>query len=322
MWYKGILIYPNELDDYWLDRLEGTGINFLGIHPMGGLTQGKAVEDAIAWIQKPETQRLIKRAEDMGMVVEYEMHALSWLLPRGMFEEKPEWFRMDENGNRVSDHHCCPSNPEAVAYISQRAEELTRIFYTKSGRYHFWTDDVARSMCHCPKCRALSASDQAMLLYNAINAGVRRAHPGAGQCYLAYFDMNEGPKTVKPDEGIYLEYAPMERNLTRPMNDPESEKNVKVTAPLPYLLETFGTKKAQVLEYWLDNSWFSGWKWPIQRFAYSPDLVALDSAWYEKLGFETMTSFAIFLGKDYYDRFGEHFDIATYSKALGPVIDR
>ena len=114
----------------------------------------------------------------------------------------------------------------------------------------------------------------------------------------------------------------MERNLTRPMNDPESEKNVKVTAPLPYLLETFGTKNAQVLEYWLDNSWFSGWKWPIQRFAYSPDLVALDSAWYEKLGFETMTSFAIFLGKDYYDRFGEHFDIATYSKALGPVIDR
>ena len=50
--------------------------------------------------------------------------------------------------------------------------------------------------------------------------------------------------------------------------------------------------------------------------------VALDSAWYEKLGFETMTSLAIFLGKDYYDRFGEHFDIATYSKALGPVIDR
>ena len=41
-----------------------------------------------------------------------------------------------------------------------------------------------------------------------------------------------------------------------------------------------------------------------------------------KLGFETMTSFAIFLGKDYYDRFGEHFDIATYSKALGPVIDK
>ena len=54
MRYKGILIYPNELDDYWLDRLEGTGINFLGIHPVGGNTQGKAVEDAIAELEQSE----------------------------------------------------------------------------------------------------------------------------------------------------------------------------------------------------------------------------------------------------------------------------
>ena len=71
------------------------------------------------------------------------------------------------------------------------------------------------------------------------------------------------------------------------------------------------------IDYWLDNSWFSQWKKPIRRFAFSPDIVAIDSAWYEKQGFETISCFGIYLGEEYYNLFGEHFDIQSYSKALG-----
>lgn len=322
MQYKGIVIYPEELSDYWLDRIGDCGINFLGIHPMGGNLQGKPIEDAIAWIKKPETQRLLQKAERLGIVVEYEMHALSWLLPRDMFSENPDWFRMDENGVRTNDYNCCASNEQALQYISKRAAELAQIFKTTTGRYHFWTDDVPSPKCHCPECSKITASDEAMKIYNAINEGIRSVYPEAKQSYLAYDNMITAPQNVKPDEGIYLEFAPMLRNLTRPLCDPESEMNRKAVDPVEGLIATFGTKDAQVLDYWLDNSWFSDWKMPIRRFAFSPDIVAFDSAWYEKQGFETITSFGIYLGEEYYNRYGEHFDIATYSKALGAISEQ
>ena len=69
MHYKGIVIHPDELSDYWLDRLEGTDINFLGIHPVGKSYYGETVAEAVEWVQKPETQRLLERAAAMGIAV-------------------------------------------------------------------------------------------------------------------------------------------------------------------------------------------------------------------------------------------------------------
>ena len=320
MQYKGIVIYPEELSDYWLDRLEGTGLNFLGIHPVGGNTQGKAIEDAIEWIRLPETRRLIDRAERLGIAVEFEMHALSWLIPRSLFETQPEWFRMNENGERVADSNCCFSHPEVLEYTAERSAELAKIFETSRGRYQFWGDDVANPRCNCPRCREMSGSDAVMMFYNAVNEGIRSVFPGAGQSYLAYDDVIVPPEHVTPADGIFLEYAPMKRNLTRPMWDPESEMNKKSIEPVGRLLEVFGHKNAQVLDYWLDNSWFSGWKKPIQRFRCLMDVVGQDAIWYERAGFETITSFAIYLGEEYYKTFGEHFDVDTYSKMLGTVL--
>ncbi|MBP3437512.1 MAG: DUF4838 domain-containing protein [Clostridia bacterium] len=321
MRYKGIVIYPEELSDYWLDRVADSGMNFLGIHPMGGNLQGKPIAEAIEWVQRPETQRLLERAESLGIAVEYEMHALSWLMERELFAEHPDWFRMDENGERTNDYNCCASSEEGLAHLTERAAKLASIFKTPTGRYHFWTDDVPKPKCHCPKCREISAADETMKIYNAINRGIQSVDPNGCQSYLAYDNVIDGPDTVKPDKGIYLEFAPMLRNTQRTICDPESEMNKRAVAPIRRLIELFGTKDAQVLEYWLDNSWFSDWKMPIRRFAFSPDIVAIDSAYYEKCGFETITTFGIYLGEDYYKSFGEHFDVHSYSKAVGKLSD-
>lgn len=319
MYYKGIVIHPEELSDYWLDRLEGTDINFLGIHPVGKSYNGETVAEAVEWIQDPETQRLLARASAMGIAVEYEMHALNWLLPRELFAQHPDWFRMNKAGERVADYNCCPSNPEALAYLSERAAELASIFPTATGRYHFWTDDVPDPKCHCPKCRELTPADESMLMYNAMNRGIRRIQPDAGVAYLAYDNAIDGPVHIKPDEGVFLEYAPMKRNVTRAINDPESAMNRQAIAPLNRLIEIFGTKNAQVLEYWLDNSWFSNWERPMRRFDFSRDIVALDSMWYDRLGFETITCFACYLGEEYFETNGEHIDVAAYATALGTL---
>ena len=113
MRHTGIIIYQSELSDYWVDRIKDTGLNFIGVHPVSekGLG-GRTVAELVDWVKAPKTRRLLDRLAEMGVDVEYEMHALSWLLPRDMFSKHPEWFRMNENGERVADYNCCPSNPD------------------------------------------------------------------------------------------------------------------------------------------------------------------------------------------------------------------
>ena len=315
---KGLVIHPEEMSNYWAERFFSTNLNLLGLHPAGGITGGKTVDEAIEWLKAPESDRLLKIFADRGIDIEYEMHALSWLLPRDMFSGQPEWFRMDENQNRTNDYHFCHSNPQALEFISERAKKAAEIFSPTTKRHHFWLDDTADCSCHCPKCEeqkkeGFTASDVAMTVYNAIMDGIRAHDPKAKQCYLAYSSVYAAPKKVLPKPGIFLEYAPMARELDRSLCDPESEKNQKTAGYIDELLKTFSTEDAKVLDYWLDNSWNSGWKKPVKKLKYYPKVQKADIEFYSKKGFETITTFACSLGEEYYELYGEHADIGSYA---------
>ena len=219
----------------------------------------------------------------------------------------PEWFRMDEKGERTPDYNLCPSNRDALDYIAERAAILARTFRPTTGRHHFWLDDNAHSRCHCRDCARLSASDAAMLTYNAIARGVRGADPDARQCYLAYADTLEPPRRVEPADNIFLEYAPFYRDLHRPLTDPENAAQIQ---PIDELLRVFGARGAEALDYWLDNSYLSDWKEPPQRFVLEPEVIHADMALYEDKGFETVTSFACYLGEDYAKLYRENPDLS------------
>lgn len=313
---KGLVIHPHELSDYWVNRFLSTDLNLLGLHPTGGHTEGRTVSDTIDWLKESETRRLLDKLADKGVDIEYEVHALSWLLPRDLFGRRPEWFRMDENGNRTADCHFCHSNSEALEYISERSKKLAGILTPTTGRHHFWLDDGAAFECRCPRCSAseYSASDTAMTVYNAILAGVRALDPKAGQCYLAYYSTGAAPERVKPDDGIFLEYAPMDREQDRSLRDPASEKNEKRVGEIDGLLKVFTKKHAKALDYWLDNSWHSEWKKPVKKFPFRSDTAADDIAFYAEKGFETITCFACYLGEEYYRLYNEEVDIRSYAK--------
>lgn len=311
---RGVVIMPDEFGPYWLELLEKTDLNVLGIHPVG--VDGKSPYQVLEAFLTDENRREIDRLEDRGIHVEVEMHSLSWLLPREEFAAHPAWFRMNEEGERVSDFNLCVSSAEALEIISQNAARLAKLYRPRSNRYYFWLDDVADSKCHCPECQKLSASDAALMVYNAILRGLRLENPEALQCYLAYHDTLEVPKTVRPEKGIFLEYAPMIRDFDRALNDPESEKNRKQVASLPALLSFFGTENAQALDYWLDNSLFSGWKKPPKPFSLHKETLAKDVAYYESLGIDSVTCFACYLGEEYYNLYGQKPDIAGYARVL------
>ncbi|MCR4906512.1 MAG: DUF4838 domain-containing protein [Clostridiales bacterium] len=312
---RGIVIHAADCGDYWAGRLENSGLNVVGVHPAGGMDAHRSLEDCIRFLGTPEWRRFAARMEKAGIAVEFEMHALSWLLERDRFETNPDWFRMDASGERTPLFNCCASNSEALEHIRERAAELARIFRPDTHHYHFWIDDVASAGCACPACRSLSASDQAMILYRAIADGVCSVDPAARVSYLAYCETLKLPETVQPDDRLFLEFAPIARDFEHSLFDPTCEKNAAQVSTLPALLELFGRRDAKALDYWVDNSLFSGWQLPPKAFTLNAEICRADVAAYRALGFEAVTSFGCFLGENYRDLWGDA-DLDPYFRIL------
>ena len=85
---------------------------------------------------------------------------------------------------------------------------------------------------------------------------------------------------------------------------------------LGQLLAYFGKENAQVLDYWLDNSLFSGWQKPPKEFHLRKNVLRRDLRFYRDLGFRHIMTFACYLGQDYRQLHGDTPDILDYGKAL------
>ena len=283
-----LIIHPFELDRDWVDRMCELGVDTLGIHPEGGGDAHKKLAWSLGYFRTEGFREGIDYARSRGLRVEYEMHVASYLLPRELFSEHPEWFRMDREGKRTPQHNFCVSNAEALDFVANRALELADQLYGSEPCYYFWLDDVKDSYCHCPRCPHLSPSDQNLTVMNAMLRALRRREPEATLAYLAYYECMMPPGEVAPEEGIFLEYAPFERDMTKSAQlVPDSERE-----NLQRLFDFFGREQAWLLEYWYDNSWYTR-----RGLEYSVDnaVVADDVRYYRALGFKNISSFACFL---------------------------
>ena len=102
-----------------------------------------------------------------------------------------------------------------------------------------------------------------------------------------------------------MEYAPFHRDSHRPLLDETCPENVREVRSLRALLRLFGREDSQVLEYWMDNSRFSGWKKPPRHLALDEAILREDARAYRALGFASITSFGCYLGQDYRALWGE-----------------
>ena len=312
---SGIVIYDTECGDYWAARLERSGLDTLGIHPAGGGTAHLSLAACAEFVKTDRYLAFRERIRRAGISIEFEMHALSWMLPRELFGPHPDWFR-EQDGVRIPEFNCCASNPDVIEHLSERAAALATVFPSDTGLYSFWIDDVAEAKCGCRNCRALSASDQALAITNAIAEGVRRVDPKGRVAYLAYCGTLEPPGTVSPSPNVFLEFAPIKRDMGKSLFDPASDLNASQARHLPALLSLFGRKDSRALDYWMDNSLFSNWKRPPAQFTLNADVCRADMAGYAALGIEAVTSFGCFLGEEYRDLWGdapveEYFEICS-----------
>jgi hypothetical protein len=59
-------------------------------------------------------------------------------------------------------------------------------------RYYLWIDDNGQ-YCHCEKCKEMSASDQAMIIYNHMLNGIKNVDSLGTLSYLAYQNTISAP---------------------------------------------------------------------------------------------------------------------------------
>ena len=307
-----ILIHTEELNRRWIDRMADVGVDILGLHPTGGKTAAESLSRLVDALKNDEFRALIDYAVERGLEIEYEMHTASYLLPRSLFAEHPDYFRMNEEGERTPDANFCVSNPEALELYAKNAAALAGQLYRSRPDYYFWMDDTRGRTCRCPQCREYSATEQQLIVLNRTLRELRKTQPQARLAHLAYLDCLDVPQKVQPEEGIFLEFAPMERHLCR--IDPARDRQIadREACMMKPLLDSFGREGAKVLEYWIDNSLLSNWKKPPRPLAADRAAVYVDLDAYQAEGVAVAATFGCFLGEDYEALHGEP-DISPYT---------
>ena len=313
---SGLIINPCDLSKRWIDRVADNGITVLGIHSDAGVRSVNELKELVRQNETESYRALIDYAKERNVEIEYELHAAGYLVPRELFDTHPEYFRVNKDGERSTDFNFCVTNTEALSICAKRAAELALSLYGSCKKFNFWMDDSRDVFCHCKECRKYSPSDQTMIALNAMIAEIRKYIPDAQMPFLAYLETLAPPTKVKASDGIFLEYAPFAKYTAVGEDAEERVKNERdALAPL---LEYFAGKENKVLEYWFDNSIFSGRVRPPKYFALDVQRMRRDVVDYANLGFVSMTSFACFLGEDYFALHGD-FDVKPYADALSAL---
>lgn len=316
---RGAVILYEDLCESWIRWMREARLTNLGVHKIALPGQG-SVQALLNDLEKPNGREMIERLEDSGVTVEYELHALEWLLPRELFGKDKTLFRMNDSGERTNDTNLCPSNAHALEIVSENAYRLSQKLRQNSDNYYLWPDDAHNASCHCEKCRAagLNGADQGILMANAIAQGVRAYNPKAKCAYIAYADAKAMP-TRRPSDSVFLEFAPMDRDHAKPITDETEERSARYVRLLEGLIGVFGAENTEVLEYWLDDAWFSGYKMPPAEVPLEKEVWEKDIAFYASLGIRKIKTFASYIGDEYCRLHGEP-PVSAYGEILSKYI--
>jgi hypothetical protein len=286
--YRSLILTLQDLTaPRWVDLLAEAGLNTLLLHAM---RLPEDITSLIAFRTSDAGRALALACQRAGIQLEYELHTASWLLPRAHFAAHPDWFRMDVRGVRTADSNFCLSSPGARELFTARARQLARLLPPETGRFLWFQDDVTGSACHCPDCAPYSAADQSLMYANLVLHAVRQVEPRATASFLAYQDALAAPERVAPEDGVFLEYAPIGRCR-------------------------FGGTPFHITEYWLDASRHSGWRRPAGKLPVPPEIVQRDIAFYYRMGARSISSYAVMCDAEYWERYGEP-PVVDYGKWL------
>jgi hypothetical protein len=236
---RGMVLFGahNKLDEILelVDWLAKNRFNFLF------LCGDKLPSEALPKIKEAFTAR--------DMELEWGMHWLPKYLPRELFKEHPEYFRM-EGGKRTEKLNMCPSSSEAANIIAKNSlKEWGNLRdFPHLETLHLWPDDLGKGgWCSCEKCKDLTDSDQTLKVTNEV---ARRLPLGDTKlAHLSYHTTIYPPKNIKPGKNVRLLYAPRERCYKHALD--ECAVNRKYLECLEGQIQMF-PNKPEIFEYYHD----------------------------------------------------------------------
>lgn len=268
-----ILLFENFNKELITPEFLQSGITSIGLHYN---PYKHSAEKYFDFIKKNRDFLLF--LENKGITIEYYFHAVSVLLNRELFKEKPELFRVDQNGQRNPDFNCCPSSKRALKIIERNAYKLAKKLGQKSHYYHFWLDDdLGHNLsCKCEKCQKLTIQKQNLSILNAILKGLKKYDRLAKLSYLIYGneELNE-----ELNDDFYIEFAPFKRRHDLGLNHKENAKWLKKIELLSNI------KGFEVIEYFLSYN--------LKGYLECSERVDNDLKTYERLGVKKLTSFVV-----------------------------
>jgi hypothetical protein len=298
---RGVVLGVNDLETLdWPKLAYENGINTIGTHirPL----------QVAEFIRSEKGKKFLADCEKYGICVEHQLHAMGELLPRELFAQDSTMFRMNEEGKRVSDCNFCVHSQKALDIVAGNALHYTRLLPSGNHRYYYWMDDYA-PVCVCRECSGYSASDQALIVENRIIRELRKHDPEAQLAHLAYGPTYAAPHRVKPEEGIFLEFAPINyRSWEKPFAEEQGEAK-ELMQHLKDNLTVFPVETAVILEYWLDESQFmrmeraKGEKGKFVngrvKLPWTKEVFESDLDTYASLGIRNVTTFAVYFDDKY-----------------------
>jgi len=150
---------------------------------------------------------------------------------------------------------------------------------------------------------------------NQICQALRTLDPQARVAHLAYTNTITPPQKIKPDSGIFLEFAPIYRRYDvayEEQQDPSLKDGLRA---LDANLTVFPPLRLR--------SWNTGWTCLVSRTGRSrrkasleQDVFLADVETYARRGIRHVTSFAAWIDHDYQERYGDLSFIDQYGEGL------
>lgn len=147
--------------------------------------------------------------EEWGGHVNYALfvHTFNTLVsPDRYFAEHPEYFMLEESGNR-STRQLCTTNPEVIRIATESALRVLR--ENPNAEVISVSKNDGGGTCLCPSCKAIDDAEgthAGALLYlvNRVAEGVEQEFPNVVVSTLAYLETVNPPKTMRPRANVAI----------------------------------------------------------------------------------------------------------------------
>lgn len=205
---------------------------------------------------------LIPELTKRGITIEVGGHGYQNFLNAKMesgrlFAEHPQWFGMDDQGNRTAEPRVvfCTSNADALTYLHERIRNYLKA-RPEIEIFDFWPPDSER-WCTCADCALLGApADRHALLVNQTAQYLRANCPQVKLECLAYLQYTDPPVHTTLDSCVLLDFCPIDQHFEHQIYEKESENNRVYNERLRSWLSKFNGD-ISVYSYYRKYAWRS-----------------------------------------------------------------